>query len=73
MGHPGPRTLARLSEPRVWHPSADTAYCAALEYALPPTVGLGIGVDRLCMLVSGTSHLRDVLAFPVHRGQQRSE
>eukprot|EP00041_Stephanoeca_diplocostata_P020824 m.474082 g.474082 ORF g.474082 m.474082 type:complete len:639 (+) comp21670_c3_seq31:204-2120(+) len=54
-------------------PFPDTAYCAALEYALPPTVGLGIGVDRLCMLVSGTSHLRDVLAFPVHRGQQRSE
>ncbi|KAI9364020.1 hypothetical protein DFJ73DRAFT_810663 [Zopfochytrium polystomum] len=43
----------------------DREFCEALEYGLPPTVGWGLGVDRLCMLVAGTSRIRDVIAFPV--------
>ena len=46
-------------------PVPDADFCEALEYALPPTVGWGMGVDRTLMLLTGTRHIRDVLAFPL--------
>ena len=42
----------------------DENFCTALEYALPPTAGWGMGVDRITMFLTDSNNIKEVLFFP---------
>jgi lysyl-tRNA synthetase class 2 len=54
------------------HPMDDD-YLRAMRYGMPPCGGFGMGVDRLTMLLTGSSNIREVILFPHLRSREEGE
>ena len=51
----------------------DQDFVKSLEYGMPPTSGMGIGIDRLCMFLTNNSSIQEVLFFPQMRPEKKVE
>ena len=64
------RLMARGDEEAMF---IDHDFLRSLEYGMPPTSGIGFGIDRLCMLMTNQSSIQDVLFFPQMRAEKKFE